>query len=228
MGTFRTYSSVYHLQRTLLLVFYGISMLVLSFPLIRLVTWLFPDQLFALVAGLVLYMVSVVALGGFLHTASYIPFNLAAAFDPIKNDIARGDIGTMRELGVRITAFTVDFFDFSFLDIRHAFLHTEPEGPVSHEDLGDAIQAMEEFGMLEMSRELQGIERAGKVHHRGRQFHLYILPVRFGEKWLGYMGLLSGKRISKYARLFLAEYENHFLDDQIMLVMNRNGHGNRD
>jgi len=219
MGTFRSYSAVYNLQQILLLVFYTISMLSLSLGLIRLVTWIFPDQLYPLVVALVLYMAGVVALGGFLHTVSYIPFNLAAAFDPIKNDIALGEIRTIRDLGPRITSFTVEFFNFSFLDIDHAFLHIEYEGPVSHEDLHDTIQAMKEFGMLNMSRELEGIEMAGKVKHGSREYRLYILPIRFGEKWLGYMGLLSGRRISKYGRMFLAEFENNFLDDQIMLVM---------
>ncbi len=196
----RSYSMVYNLQRIILLVFYTISMIALSIPLAGLVTRLFPDNLYPLAATLVLYMVGVVVLGGMIHTISYIPFNLASAFDPIKNAIASGEIQSMEQLGKRITQFTVGFFDFSFLDIDHAFLHTEQSGPVSHEDLTEAIRAMEEFGMLEESKTLEEIIHAGKVTLKEKQYHLYILPIWFGEHWLGYMGLLSGRHISRFAQ----------------------------
>jgi hypothetical protein len=215
----RSYSLVYKVQRIILMVFYTISMMALSIPLARFVNQLSPDHLYPLVATLILYMVLVVILGGVVHTISYIPFNLAAAFDPIRNDIASGEIRDLAMLGERITRFMVEFYDFTFLDIAHAFIHTEQGGPVSHEDLSDAIAAMEEFGMLEMSRTLKEISRAGKVAHEGKEFHLYILPIRFGNRWLGYMGLLSGSRISRFALHFLAEFENNFLDDQIMHVI---------
>lgn len=209
---------IYKVQRIILLVFYTISMVALSIPFARLITSLFPDHLYPLVSFLVLYMVLVVVLGSLIHTISYIPFHLASAFDPIKNDIASGEIRTLEELGKRITEFTVHFFDFAFLDIDHAFLHTPESGPFSHEDLSSAIRAMEEFGMLEMSKTLEDIVRAGKVTHEQKEYHIYILPIWFGNKWLGYMGLLTKRRISRFSRRFLAEYENNFLDDQIMLM----------
>jgi hypothetical protein len=77
---------------------------------------------------------------------------------------------------------------------------------------------MEEFGMLEMSRTLDDIVRAGKITEGGREYHLYVLPVRFGDRWLGYVGLMSRKRIGKFMRRFLIELENNFLDDQLMHV----------
>ena len=218
----RSYSMVYNLQRIILLVFYTISMIALSIPLAILVTTLFPDHLYPLMVILLLYMVGVVVLGSVIHTISYIPFNLASAFDPIKNAIASGEIQSVEALGKRITKFTVGFFDFSFLDIDHAFLHTEQSGPVSHEDLSEVIRAMEEFGMPEKSKTAEEIIRAGRVAHGEKEYHLYILPIWFGEHWLGYMGLLSGRRINRLSRQFLMEYENNFLDDQLMHVIQRN------
>jgi len=40
-----------------------------------------------------------------------------------------------------------------------------------------------------------------------------------GGTWLGYMALLSEKKISRFFRRFLTEYEENFLDDQIMNVV---------
>lgn len=214
---------IYRVQQIILLVFYTISMMSLSIPLIKLVTRLFPDHLYPLMVILLLYMVLVVVVGSLIHTISYIPFNLAAAFDPIKNAIASGDIRTLEDLGKKVSEFITGFFDFAFLDIDHAFLYTERTGPVSHEDLSQSIRAMEKFGMAEKSKTLENIIRAGKITQGHREYHLYILPVWFGEKWLGYLGLLSKNRISRFYREFLKEFENNFLDDQIMHVIQQSG-----
>ena len=194
---------IYRVQRAILMVFYTISMMALSIPLVRLVISLSPDNLFPLLATLLLYMVVVVVLGCLIHTISYIPFNLAAAFDPIKNDIASGEIKDPEELGKRVSLFLTRFFNFAFLDIDHAFLHTGQTGLVSFEDLPEARRAMEEFDMLEKSKSIKEIQRAGKITLGKVEYHLYILPVWFGDRWLGYMGLFSRGRISRFYQQFL-------------------------
>jgi len=208
----------YRIERSVLTGFFLVSMVSLSFLLIRGILLLFPDQLYPLVAGLLLYTALTVVLGAYMHTISFIPYRLAGAFDPIKNDIASGVIRDEAQLARRITAFTVDFFDFAFLDIAHAFLHTERSGMVSHEELQSPERAMEAFGMLEMSKGLEGMVRAGKIDEGGKQYHLYILPLWFGERWLGYMGLLSPRRIGRFTRRYLEAFENNYLDDQLMIV----------
>ena len=218
MGAIRSYSSIFRVQGFIVLVFYGVSMISLSIPLVTLVTAVFTDHFYPLVLFLLLYTVGVVVLGSLIHTVSYIPFHLATAFDPIKNDIAAGRIREMEDLGKRITQFTTDFFNFAFLDIRHAYFHTAGGGVISHEELPETRQAMQEFGMLELSKNLEQIARAGKITRGGRDYHLYILPVRFGDEWLGYLGLLTRHRISRFFQRYLVEFENNFLDDQVMLI----------
>ena len=133
--------------------------------------------------------------------------------------LRNGKLRSVEELGKRLTKFTVRFFDFAFLDIDDAFLHTEHTGPVSHEDLAGALTAMEKLGMLDKSKNLQEIILAGKITVGNREFNLYVLPIWFGERWLGYMGLFSRKRISRFYQKFLMEFENNFLDDQLMHVI---------
>ncbi|MEN8229625.1 MAG: hypothetical protein ABFS38_15805 [Bacteroidota bacterium] len=214
----RSHSFIYNVQRIILLVFYTTTAIAFSIPLARLVSGLSPDHLFPLFAALILYMILVVVIGSFIHVVSYIPFHLATAFDPIKNEIASGTIREMDQLGIRISRFTTEFFNFSFLDIAHSFIQTDGSELLSHEDMEDVKLTMEEYGMLEKSKQLEEIIRAGKLNFQGAEYHLYILPIWFGDHWLGYMGLLSGKRISRFFQKFLMEYENNFLDDQIMLV----------
>jgi len=150
---------------------------------------------------------------------SYIPFNLATSFDPIKNEIASGAIKDIDQLGKRITGFTVEFFNFSFLDITHAFLETEGSGLISHEEVPGVEKVLKEYRMLEKSKELEDVIRAGEIALPEGTAHMYILPIWFGNRWLGYMALLSEKRISRFFLRFLSEYENNFLDDQIMHIL---------
>jgi hypothetical protein len=157
--------------------------------------------------------------GSFIHVVSYIPFNLANSFDPIKNDIVSGDIDDIDQLSRRISHFMVEFFDFSFMDIAYAYTHLRDHSIISNEEIPEVIEAMEAYGMQEKSKELEGITRAGKVSLLQKEYHLYILPIRFGDQWIGYVGLLSTKRIGRFFQQFLMEFEDNFLDDQIMLVL---------
>ena len=75
------------------MVFYTTTCISLAIPLLKLVMKLTPNHLYPLMATLLLYIVLVVVVGALIHVVSYIPFNLAKAFDPIQNDIAAGQIG---------------------------------------------------------------------------------------------------------------------------------------
>ena len=222
MSRRRSYSYIYNVQRIILLVFFVTTSIALSIPLTTLVLRLSPDLLYPVVITLLSYVILVVILGSLIHVISFIPFNQATAFDPIKNDIAAGKISTMEELGERITDFTVKFYNFSFLDISHAFMQTARSGILGHEKNSQINALLDELNMLEKSQDLEEVTRAGTITLPDRDYHLYILPIWFGDKWLGYMALLSEKKISRFFQRFLMEYEENFLDDQVMLLVRLN------
>lgn len=215
----RSYSYIYSVQRIILLVFYTTTCISLAIPLLKLVSRLSPDHFYPLVVTILLYAILVVVIGSLIHVISYIPFNLANAFDPIQNDLASGKIANMDQLGKRITEFTVRFFNFSFLDISHAYIHIEGSALVGHEQNSQVESVLNEYEMLQNSRKLEGITRAGEITLPEGDHHLYILPIWFGTRWLGYMALLSHKRVSPFFQRFLMEYEDNFLDDQVMLML---------
>jgi hypothetical protein len=217
-----SYSFIYNLQRIILLVFYTTTSIALSIPLSMLVVRLSPNHLYPLVITLLLYVILVIILGAMIHVISYIPFNLANAFDPIKNDIALGRISSMEELGERITSFTVRFYNFSFLDIAHAYIETKDSGIIGFESNTQVDKVLKEYRMLDKSQTLEEITLAGKISLPESDYQLYILPLWLGENWLGYMALLSEKRISRFFQRFLMEFEGNFLDDQIMHVLRLN------
>ena len=217
-----SYSFIYNLQRIILLVFYTTTSIALSIPLVMLVERLFPDQLYPLLITLLIYTILVVIVGSLIHVISYIPFNLATAFDPIKNDIAAGRLTSMEALGERLTRFTVEFYNFSFLDISHAYIETQESGIIGFESNTQVDKVLKEYQMLDKSKALEEITLAGKITLPDRDYRLYILPLWLGESWLGYMALLSEKRISRFFQRFLMEYEDNFLDDQVMHVVRLN------
>jgi hypothetical protein len=217
-----SYSFIYNLQRIILLVFFTTTSIALSVPLAMLVVKLSPNQLYPLVITLLVYLILVIVVGSMIHVISYIPFNLATAFDPIKNDIASGKILTIDQLGERITAFTVQFYNFSFLDITHAYMEIEDSGIIGFESNTQLNKVLKEYNMLDKSKVLEDLTLAGKISLPERDYQLYILPIWLGESWLGYMALLSEKKISRFFQRFLMEYEGNFLDDQIMHLVRFN------
>ena len=219
MSRRRSYSYIYNVQRIILLIFYTTTAIAFSVPLTKGMMLLAPDQFFPLIVVLTIYLVGVIVVGSFIHVISYIPFNLAASFDPIKNQIASGEIRTLDQLGKKITEFTVRFYNFSFLDITHASIVTEDSGPVSHEEIPGLVKVLENYQMLEKSQQLEEVILAGEIALPEGTHQLYILPIWFGNRWLGYMALLSEKKISRFFLRFLSEFENNFLDDQIMLFL---------
>ncbi len=219
MEQVRSYSYIYKVQRIILLIFYTTTCIALVIPLAKLVARLSPDQLYPLFVALLLYVILVVIVGALIHVISYIPFNLANAFDPIQNDLASGQIETMDQFCGRITEFVVEFFSFAFLDITHAFVQIEGGEIISHDPDKMVYKVLNEYQMLQNSQALEGITRAGEISLPGGEQHLYILPIRFGNRWLGYMALLSRKKISRFFQRFLMEFEDNFLDQQVMLMI---------
>ena len=215
----KVYSHIYRVQRVILLAFYTVTAVAVAILLAWLMSLLVPDSLFVWAATLVLYMVGVVYLGSLISMISYIPFNLATAFDPIKNEVAGGKITDTETFIKRVTSFTAGFFNFSFLDISGAFMVTAPTGMVSHKEMPGIEAAMEKFDMENKSRQLEEVTRAGTIELGQKEYHLYILPIWFDGEWLGYMGLLTERRIGRFYQKVLMEFENNYLDDLLMILL---------
>jgi hypothetical protein len=222
MNRHNHYSFIYNLQRIILLIFFATTAIAISIPLSMLILGLSPNKPFILVISLLVYIILMIVVGSMIHVISFIPFNLATAFDPIKNDIASGRISTIEQLGERITTFTVQFYDFSFLDIAYAVLHTEESGMMANPKNSQLEHILQELDIPEKSRQTERIIQGGKIPLEGNIYHLYILPIWLGENWLGYLALLSEQRISRFFQRFLMEYEENFLDDQIMHLVRFN------
>ena len=102
------------------------------------------------------------------------------------------------------------------------YIEIKESGLLGFESNTQPDKILKEYRLLDKSKALEEMTLAGKVSLPERDYQLYILPIWLGDTWLGYMALLSEKRISRFFRRFLMEYEENFLDDQIMHLVRMN------
>lgn len=214
-----SFSVLYGVQRTFLTVFYLISV----FSLFWLIFYLLHDVLH--VSGVLILLVAIaylvlVVLGySLIHVISYIPSNLAGAFDPLKNDIATRTIDTGKKLAGRIAEFMTGFFTFAFFDIEYTLVRIKDDivwnpGEILTEKDGVDLHQLEQT-----SKQAEGTVYAGMVNSGNRNFHLYVTSLVFGDEWLGYIAVFSRQRIWKMFQHLLTEFENDFVDDQVIHVL---------
>ena len=212
---------MYGIQRVFLIIFYLISVIALFWLLF----YILHDQMnlsgMIIVPFALAYLILVVVLYGFIHVTSYIPANLAGAFDPLKNDIANQKIESAEVLAARLAEFMTTFFSLAFFDIECSqvrIMETESIYPVDFFTVGEAPDPIQ---LNALSRESENTLYVGRLKTGNGNFHLYITPIVFGDKWLGYIAVISRRRLWKVFQHLLAEFENDFVDDQIVHVLAR-------
>ncbi len=214
-----SFSVLYGIQRTFLSVLYMISVLALFWLLFFLLHDIIGANGVVIVLSSILYLVLVVILYGFIHVIMYIPANLAGAFDPLKNDIARRQISSSQDLADRLAEFMTSFFNFAFFDIECTIVRirdqdsSHPRGYIRRQD-NPVLDELENI-----SRETLDTSYCGKIRSDRGALHLYLTPLVFGEEWLGYIAVMSRRRLGKVFRNLLTEFENDFVDDQVIHVL---------
>ncbi len=211
----KAFSSMYRLQKTLLTVFYIVSAIAIFCVIGYILIHILHAGFFFITASVIIYLILAVLFGSFMSIISYIPSNLAGAFDPIKNDIANRRIKTSRDFSERLVIFINDFFDFAFMDVEHSLVkigNDEPSLSFSTADFN-----WEELSSLEgNSREVNYL---GKKSIGSEKLHCYIIPIRFGEEWLGYYGVFTKAKLWKIFVDLLVDFEDSYIDDQLIHVL---------
>jgi hypothetical protein len=215
----KSFSVLYGIQRTLLAVFYLVSVLSLFW-----IVFYFLDDILGLpgvtiIIVSIIYLVLVVLGYSFIHVVSYIPSNLAGAFDPIQNAIADGSIQTAGDMARDLAAFMVTFFNFAFFDIEFALVKIKNDKGVfpAEKDTGEVGLSIGEFD--ERTETKSETIYAGKIKFQDRTAHLYLTPMFFGEDKLGYIAVVTRHKLWKIFRQLLTEFEDHFVDDQVVHIL---------
>ena len=160
--------------------------------------------------------------GGILSVYFDLP-SISVEFDEIKNDIAKKVIKSPEEFGHRLTTLLCKFFTFQFFKIEYSFIkivgtqyvYSDPElikaGNLNLKDISSDL--------INKSKKTEEIFFYDKFQVNSKNNHLYILPMWFGDDWLGFIGILSRHKVSKLFLMFLNNFENEYIDDQIVHVL---------
>jgi len=211
------FSLIYGLQRKIFTTLYIISSLAILTLILYILIEIFSVNGFITFFVVIIYLVISVILGSYLHLLSFIPVNLASSFDPIKNDVARGKLKTLEEFSNRMCKFITGFFSFTFFDIEHCLVHINGHAITSTFD-PDAVELNDDF-LGTRSRAETEVTYAGKLIISGVNYKQYLIPVWFGEQWLGYIAVYTRQTLRKPFRFLLSDLENNFIDDQLIHIL---------
>jgi len=160
-----------------------------------------------------------VVVGASLSVVLDLP-NIIYDFDKIKNDIALKKIDSPGVFAQRLTSFLCNYFTFSFFRIKYAFVKIiDTECVYSDNSIFDAVHESDYDSILAKSRTTEEVIYLGKKLIHNESFHLYILPVWFGDDWLGFIGIFTTKKLIRLYLSFLADFEDHYVDDQLVHVL---------
>ncbi|MFO7539759.1 MAG: hypothetical protein R6X32_17100 [Chloroflexota bacterium] len=208
----------YGVRRLLLLTFYLVS--VIAFGLVVLVL-LNIAQVAVPWQVLVSLLIFVASIGGgaFLYVLLELP-KIGYDFDKIKNDIASGNIKSPEQFSRRVVDLLCRYFSFTFFSVEYAFIKVQQKKLIASDQvILDDLSAAELNQLLKLSQDTEDVTYVGKYTIKGTAYHLHLIPIYFGQEWLGYIGIFTHQRLWRIFTRFLVDFENNYVDDQLVHVL---------
>ena len=176
-----------------------------------------PGALLALYV--ILFLLAGALLGAWLWVLIKIPQGIAREFDKIKNQIAGGEINSSTDFSKALAEFLVDYFSFFRFDVVAAQVKTKTAEAVIFPGNAPAIKIDEQL-LAKKSRETEELIPLGKISIGGQNLYGYLIPIWFGREWLGYFCVFTDTKLFRVFKDFLKNFEEQFVDDQLMHVIN--------
>ncbi len=208
----------YGVRRLILLTFYIVSVVALGSVIVVLLN---TAGVAPPIQVLVVLLLSVVSIGGgaFLYVMLELP-QIGYSFDQIKNDIAAGRMRTANQFSQRLVTLLCRHFSFAFFATEYAFIKVQQEKPVASDPAVLAALSADDLArLLTLSQETEAVIYVGKYDVAGKGYHLHLVPIYFGQRWLGYIGLLTHQKLWRIFTHFLVDFENNYVDDQLVHVL---------
>jgi hypothetical protein len=183
-----------------------------------LINLLFPGPGAFMALYVIIFLLAGALIGAWLWVLIKLPQGLAKSFDRIKNKIAGGEITGSDDFSAEISRFLVEYFTFFRFDVIYAQFQVKNHDPIGYpaEFTSDTTNPAD---LASKSRKTEELIYLGKSNNNGSSFHGYIVPIWFGHDWLGYFYVLTDTRLNGIFRNFLAEFEEQYIDDQLMHVL---------
>lgn len=139
----------------------------------------------------------------YLYVILSIPLLLPQKFDLIKNNVALNKYSNLQEFQTAVSNFMVSFFNFKGVDIVGGKFHFTGCEPVIIE-CGVDLTKIEVQNFSKNKLKLPGNHTA------------FFLPIELANQELGYMILVTKGFTLPFVYSILQDFENYYLDDQIL------------
>ena len=217
----KSFSILYGIQRSFLTLFYLVSVIAVFWVLFYLLHEVLEVGGKVIIPVSIAYLVFIVLLYSIIQVISYIPANLAGAFDPVKNDIANGSIASVEDFSGKLAGFMCEFFDFAFFDVQFAIVQIPGYKAISSGDLDAKVEGLDtaDLEIFSLARDETSYYR--KVETSKGSIHIYLIPLIFGDRRIGYIAAGTKQKLWRIFVHLLNEFENDFVDDQLVHVLDR-------
>lgn len=206
-------------RKKILLSLYGVGVLAALTIVLTLVYQISPDNLFAMVLTSLAMTVIGVGLGAFVSVILDLP-NISKEFDVIKNRVASQELTNVEEFSLEAMTMICEFFSFTFLNIRSAYMKVDGHSYVyTSDDIFSVLNLDELNDLSETCRHSESASYVGPIKINGHKVHHYVIPVVFGSKHLGFFGVITENKLLGLFIEILSSFEDDHLDDQLIHVI---------
>ncbi|HXK81302.1 MAG TPA: hypothetical protein PLO05_04000 [Bacteroidales bacterium] len=216
-----TYHKIYDIQRQLLVFFYIVFCLSLIFPAGMLLNYLFEPHWGIYLIASILYIALCAIAGAYIFVITLLPVKLMRGFDHIQNGIADGSINDDAQFSKALNHFTIKYFNYLFFDIEQSGFYVNQTGNIFYSNIFNSEISKRKDEFIEKTKDTQLVQYIGKFKDKDFNLHFYTIPVWFGNDYLGYMVVGVRNKLGRFFIGFLQDFENLFIDDQLLHIVNR-------
>lgn len=176
-----------------------------------------PGALLALYV--ILFLLAGALIGAWLWVLIKIPQGIVREFDEIKNQIAAGEITNSTDFSKALAEFLVEYFSFFRFDVVSAQVKTKTAEAVIFPGNAPPIKIDVQL-LVKKSQETEELIPLGRIVAGEQSLYGYLVPIWFGSEWLGYFCVFTDTKLFRIFKDFLKNFEEQFVDDQLMHVIN--------
>nr|NQU92409.1 hypothetical protein [Bacteroidota bacterium] len=169
---------------------------------------------------IILFLFAGALLGAYLWVLITLPKGLAVEFDIIKNRIASGEISTVKDFSDELSRFLVKFFTFFRFDVVVAIVKVKGF-QTSVFPVESSLPGIDVENLSLKSQKQEDVIYIGRVKYENQTLNGYLVPIWFGTDWLGYFCVLTDAKLYGMFKLILKNFEDQYIDDQLMHVLHR-------
>lgn len=213
------------LQRSSAMLMYAALCILLFIAGFRLLQYSSTDFGGAYAVYILVFLMATLTFGAWFWVVLTIPGEVAREFDTIKNKVSTGEISSITEFSEELAEFMTRYFHFVGFDIVLAVVKIK-YGKAISSDNNYAPEHSLNTEWIALSKSTQDVVNAGKLNYLGQKLHGYLIPIWFGNEWLGYMVIYTDTRLLKSYRHYLNTFEDIYIDDQVLHVLHRDDNSN--